>query len=243
MSDAPLSREQANSLIRRAQSGDRQAMDVLVERNVALVKSIVKRFLGRGLEYDDLFQLGCVGLIKAVNNFSGEYGVMFSTYAVPMIAGEIRRFLRDDGAIKVSRTLKELAYKAQRESSRICAETGREPSVGVLAELVGCDCAELVAAMDACRGCMSLSEPVFEDDTGELIDRISVSEEPGTDIERILLKELIGSLPPRDRKLITLRYFCDKTQSETAKLLGVSQVQVSRLEGRIIAALRGMMSG
>lgn len=236
---ALLPHEETLRLIALAQEGDEDAQETLVRCNVALVKSIVKKFLGRGVEYDDLFQIGSLGLMKAIRNFSDEYNVRFSTYAVPMIAGEIRRFLRDDGIVKVSRSLKETAGKAAAAAEMLQRQLGREATVQEIAQAVGVEAEEIVMAQDAARACISLHEPVFEDNGASLLDRVM---EPQSDNEaifdRILIKELIGSLEPRERQIITLRYFQDKTQSEIAGLLGVSQVQISRLESKIIKKLR-----
>jgi RNA polymerase sporulation-specific sigma factor len=226
-------------LIRLAQQGDRQAQDQLVECNVALVKSIVRKFLGRGVEYDDLFQIGCLGLVKSIRNFDTGYDVRFSTYAVPMIAGEIKRFLRDDGMVKVSRSLKEAAARAAQAQEQLSRTLGREATVQEIAQAAGMSCEDLVQALEASKACLSLQEPVFEDEGAQLLDRISLQDNPAEHlIDRLLLKELLGMLEPRERQIVVLRYFQDKTQSEIARLLGVSQVQVSRLENKIIRKMK-----
>ena len=237
--EAVLDHDESLRLLALARAGNSEAQDTLVRRNIALVKSIVKRFLGRGVEYDDLFQIGSLGLIKAIRNFAPEYGVHFSTYAVPMIAGEIKRFLRDDGMVKVSRSLKETATKAAAATEKLRREKGREPTISEIAELTGVTSEDLVVAMDASKACMSLQEPVFEDESILLLDRVAVQQDDSAVlIDKILLKELIGSLDARERQIIILRYFQDKTQSEIAEILGVSQVQISRLETRIISKMR-----
>ncbi len=238
-----LTHEEALRLLRAAQAGDEDAQETLVRCNVALVKSVVKKFLGRGVEYDDLFQIGCMGLVKAINNFSDEFNVRFSTYAVPMIAGEIKRFLRDDGMVKVSRSLKELAAKSAAVAEQLKRECNRDPSIQEIASVLGVDAEEVVFAQDAARAHLSLQEPVFEDSGATLLDQVAQSEDEGDAmIDRILLKELIGKLDARDRKIVFLRYFQDKTQSEIARLMGVSQVQISRLESKIIQRLKSALA-
>lgn len=235
---AVLSREEAARLLALAQQGDEDAQAELVEKNLALVKSIVRKFLGRGAEFEDLYQIGCVGLVKAIRNFNSGYGVQFSTYAVPMIAGEIKRFLRDDGLVKVSRPLKELAARAAAAEETLRRTLGREPTIGEVAKAAGAPPEEVVFARDAARGCVSLSEPLYEEEGASLIDRIPAKEETGAVIDRLLLQELLSELEPRERQIILLRYFKDQTQSQIAAVLGVSQVQVSRLESRILQKMR-----
>jgi len=235
---AVLERDEAMHLILLAQQGDEKAQEVLVEKNLALVKSIVRKFLGRGVEFEDLFQIGCMGLVKAIRNFNGSYNVQFSTYAVPMIAGEIKRFLRDDGMVKVSRSLKELAAKAAAAEENLKCSLGRDPAISEVAEAVGVSAEEVIFARDAARSCVSLNEPIYEEEGAALIDRIAGEEETGGIIDRILLKELLQQLEPRERQIIFLRYFKDQTQSQIAAQLGVSQVQVSRLESRILKKMR-----
>lgn len=237
-----LTHEESLALLRAAQQGDEEAQDTLVRCNVALVKSVVKKFLWRGVEYDDLFQIGCMGLVKSINNFSDKFDVRFSTYAVPMIAGEIKRFLRDDGMVKVSRSLKELAAKSAAVAEQLKREHNRDPSIQEIAAVVGVDAEEIVLAQDAARSHLSLHEPVFEDSGATLLDQVGESvDDSELMIDRILLKELIGKLDARDRKIIFLRYFQDKTQSEIARIMGVSQVQISRLESKIIQKLKASL--
>lgn len=231
--------EETMALIERAQAGDAAAQETLVAANLALVKSIVRGFLGRGVEYDDLFQLGSVGLVKAIRRFDPVYQVRFSTYAVPMIAGEIKRFLRDDGAVKVSRSIKELAARAVVAEEQLREETGQEAGVAEIAKRLGVDAADVAVALDANRPVISLNEQLFDDDNGT--DRMDFLADPQTEgkvVDRMLLKELLGQLQGRDRQLIVLRYFHEKTQTEIAELFGVSQVQISRLESRILQRLR-----
>lgn len=238
----PLPHEEAIRLLRLAHDGDEEALDELVRRNTALVRSIVRRFAGRA-EYDDLFQIGCLGLVKAIRRFDPSFDVRFSTYAVPMISGEIKRFLRDDGAVKVSRTLKELACRAAAERERLTFELGREPSVSELAEALGATVEDVAAALEASRPCVSIYEPAYNSDSDALVMDTVPARDNETDdaLNRVLLKELLSALSPRERKLIMLRFFEDKTQTETAELLGISQVQVSRLESRLLLMMRGLL--
>ncbi len=240
MDAAPLPHEEVISLIRLAHTGDEAAMERLVKHNTALVKSIVKKYLGRGVEFDDLFQIGCLGLVKAINNYAERFNVRFSTYAVPMIAGEIKRFLRDDGMVKVSRSIKELAARTAAAQERLRRTLGRDPGIQELADAVGATPEDVAAALEAARPHMSLYEHVYDDGSETtLLDRMQQDEgEEGLMVDRILLKELLGQLEGRERQLIMLRFFQDKTQSEIARLMGVSQVQISRLESRIISKLR-----
>ena len=226
-------------LIKRAREGDDDAKEKLIEENIPLIKSIVKRFKGR-LEYDDLMQLGAIGLVKAVQNFDVEYGVRFSTYAVPMISGEIKRFLRDDGAIKVSRWTKSLAQKISAYIDEKLKNGEAEPTVEQLATAFDVDAQEIVFAMDAQHYLLSLSATVGDDDL-ELGDKIATEECEDENIDKMLLKDLIEDLPQREKKVIVLRYFRDKTQSEIAKELGVSQVQVSRIENKVLQKLKDGM--
>ena len=233
--------EETLKYIKLAQSGDREAMNELVERNMALVRSIVKKYLNRGTEYDDLYQIGSMGLVKAIKNFDSSYGVRFSTYAVPMIAGEIKRFLRDDGMIKVSRTLKELAAKVCAAQRELGTALGRDPGVQEIAEYIGETPEDIALALDASRAdSIHIPERVYGDEGEALVmDRIT-AEEDGTDtaLDRVLLQQLMEILDSREKKIVVMRYFRDKTQSEIAAYLGISQVQVSRLENRIMEKLR-----
>ena len=199
----------------------------------------MRKYLGRGVDYDDLYQLGCMGLVKAVQNFNTDFDVRFSTYAVPMIAGEIKRFLRDDGMIKVSRSVKELAARAVAVQERL-RQTGREPGVQEIARELGVDAEEVALAFDAGRPYLSLSESRFEEDGAPRVEYLSDPGEELRTLDRLLLKELLLRLDARERQIIVLRYFKDRTQSQIADVLGVSQVQVSRLESRILKKLREM---
>lgn len=226
-------------LLKNAQAGDDGAKEKLIEENIPLIKSIVKRFKGR-LEYDDLMQLGAMGFVKAMQNFDVEYGVRFSTYAVPMISGEIKRFLRDDGAIKVSRWTKTLAQKITAYIDEKLKNGESEPTVEQLAKAFDVEAQEIVYAMDAQHYLLSLSATVGDDDL-ELGDKIATDECEDENIDKLLLKNLIADLPQREKKVIILRYFRDKTQSEIAQELGVSQVQVSRIENKVLQKLKDGM--
>lgn len=224
------------ALIKRAQSGDDGAKEELVKENIPLVKSVVKRFKGRG-EYDDLMQLGAIGFIKAIQNFDETYGVRFSTYAVPMISGEIKRFLRDDGAVKVSRWAKTLAQKINVFIDEKLKSGEKEPTVDEIAQNFGVDAEQVVFAMDTGHYLLSLSSTVGDDDV-TLEDKIVGDRSPDEDLDKIMLKDFIEDLPEREKKVIILRYFRDKTQSEIAAELGVSQVQVSRIECKVLQKLK-----
>ena len=233
-----LSQSESEELILQAQSGSEPAKSRLIQENMPLIKSIVKRYRNKGVEYDDLYQLGAMGFVKAINNFDMSYKVKFSTYAVPMIMGEIKRFLRDDGYIKVSRSVKILSMKINRflDSSRKNNE--EEPKIEEIAKEFGVDAEEIVFALECQKSPVSIYE---KDESNEkslsLLERIAAPQ--NSDLSEIItLKDLIATLSGREKKIIMLRYFRDKTQGEIAKQLGVSQVQVSRLESRIIQKLR-----
>ena len=237
---APLKHEEALSLLALAKEGDESAQEVLVKRNIALVKSIIKKYLNRGVDYDDLFQIGCLGLVKAIKNYDPSYQVRFSTYAVPMIAGEVKRYLRDDGMVKVSRSLKELAVKIAAAQEKLNLRFGREAGIMEIAEEIDADPGDIVMALEASRPHTSIYDPVYGDDSDACVmDKLASDEDCESGIvNKILLKELLSQLDPRERQLIMMRYFMNKTQSDTAKELGVSQVQVSRLESKILKKLR-----
>lgn len=225
----------------RAEKGDAAAQSEIVEKNLGLVHASAKRFVGKGIEYDDLYQAGCMGLVKAVIGFDIERGVQFSTYAVPVIMGEMRRLFRDDGPIKVSRTLKEQSLKASRMCERLCSELGRQPTVGELAKKMGLDVAETAQALEA--GASPLSLTSYED--GDTASQADVPVESGESqlVDKLALKQALNILPPRDRALIIMRYFKNKTQTETAKCLNMTQVQVSRREKKVLSALKRWLSG
>lgn len=237
-----LSHEETMRLIELAQKGDEAAKSTLLEENMPLIKSIIKRYRNTVIEYDDLIQLGSLGLYKAIMNFNKDFGVRFSTYAVPMIGGEIKRQIRDDGPIKVSRSTKALAILMTKYIEEFRQEKGREPNVDELSERFKVDPFEVVYTLDSTRMPLSLYEK-YDDDSGSyLIDNIKTVDKTDDVIDRIMLKDLIESLDERDKKIILLRYYRDKTQSEVAAILGVSQVQISRLETRILSYLKEKLS-
>lgn len=229
------------ALIRKSHDGDKEAREQLVEENVGLIWCVVKRFYGRGTEAEDLFQIGSIGLLKAIDKFDVSYDVKFSTYAVPMISGEIKRFLRDDGMIKVSRSLKELSYKSLQVREQLTDRLGREPTVEELSGEMGVEKEELVQAMEAGGEVESLYRPIHQKEGSEirLLDKLEEKEKREDKIlDRMVLKQLLETLDSQERRLIYLRYFTEKTQSDVGKIMGISQVQVSRMEKRIIDRLR-----
>ena len=227
-------------LIKLAQGGDREATEKIVKENSGLVRSVVKRFSGRGYEAEDLFQIGSIGLLKCIQKFDMQYDVKFSTYAVPMIMGEIKRFIRDDGMIKVSRPLKELAVKAKYAQDSFVSKNGRQPTIHELADEVGADVEDLVVAMEAGMEVESLYSTIHQGDGNPiyLIDKLDQNDDGANMVDNIAIKQIISKLKPNERQIIMLRYFHDKTQMEIAKEIGVSQVQVSRIERRVLEAIR-----
>jgi len=241
MERVELTQEEFLELISRAQSGDSEAENFLVENNTGLVRSVVRRFLNRGCEYDDLIQIGSIGLLKAIKKFDASFNVRFSTYAIPMIIGEIKRFLRDDGIIKVSRNLKEIANKAHVAKETLEKDYGREPTISEIASVLEISKEDLVVALESVQSTEYLYETIHQDDGSPilLIDRISCNEGEDIDIiDRLALKEVLSALEPKERQIIMLRYFKDMTQCQVAEMLGMSQVQVSRIEKKIIGKLR-----
>ncbi len=225
-------------LIRLANEGEKQALNKIIESNMGLIWSVVRKFSGRGVESEDLFQIGCIGLIKAVKKFDESFGVQFSTYAVPMIMGEIKRYLRDDGIVKVSRGLKELSIKARAAKEQLSKGLQREPVMSEIAQHLGVDTAELVMAMDACTLPDSLNA-AYDDDSRNLIDKLdgSVNVESDT-IDKVLVQQLLSGFQARERQVIMLRYYGNKSQTQIASMLGISQVQVSRIEKRVLEQMR-----
>lgn len=224
-------------LIAKAQAGDKQAKEQLVEENVGLIWSLVRRFVNRGYELEDLFQVGSIGLIKSIDKFDFSFGVRFSTYAVPMILGEIKRFLRDDGMIKVSRSLKEVAYKAKLQKEELLKELDREPTIYEIAAALDVEVEEIVLAMEANTEVDSLQSVIHEGEGRPvtLSDKVDQSpKEQQNIVDRIMLGDLINALKPVEKQIIIFRYFQDRTQTEIGELLGISQVQVSRIEKRVL---------
>lgn len=233
-------KDEREELIREAQSGSREAMSLLVEENTGLVWSVARHFFGKGSDPDDLFQLGCLGLLKAVEGFDPAYETRFSTYAVPKISGEIRRFLRDDGAVKVSRTLKEQAAVIKARRSALLISLGREPTISELSESLGMCPEEIAMAETATSAAESIQRETGEDGF-TLEDILTDTDSEEAMVERIALRQAVENLPEREASVIRLRYYHGLTQERTAKILGVSQVQVSRIEKKAIAHLRQML--
>lgn len=240
----PIDTNEINELITLSKNGDNEATEKLVQGNFPLIKSIVKGFLNKGVEYDDLYQLGCVGFLKAIKNFDDSVGVKFSTYAVPMIAGEIKRFLRDDGMIKVSRSIKTLAIKIKALNEQVKAE-GKEPlKIDELAKHFNVEKEDVIIALDSSQQVLSIQAKLDEDDPNSqsVIDKIVSVDKSEEMLDKFILKDEIMKLPEKEKKIILLRYFRGKTQGEVAEILGISQVQVSRMETKIIANLKKKMA-
>lgn len=228
-------------LIKKARDGDLEARNQVVTENIGLVWSMVRRFANRGYEMEDLFQIGSIGLMKAIDKFDTSYDVKFSTYAVPMITGELKRFLRDDGMVKVSRSLKENGWKIKQAGERLGHELGREATLEEIAKATALTVEEIVMAMEANIEVESIYKSVYQSDGNEiyLVDKIPENKDENEKLlNHMLLEQLLDSLCKTERELITLRYFQDKTQMEVAKKLGISQVQVSRLEKKILLRMR-----
>ncbi|MCL2854483.1 MAG: RNA polymerase sporulation sigma factor SigF [Defluviitaleaceae bacterium] len=246
MAQKVLEFDRTMELILASQQGNTHARDTLVEENTGLIWSVVKKFAQRGYELEDLFQIGAIGLMKCIDKFDISFGVKFSTYAVPMIMGEIKRFLRDDGMIKVSRPLKEMAIKAKYIQANLQQTTGKVPTIAEIAAAMEIDVEELAYAMDASGEVESLHAVVHQGDGGPvyLLDKLEMTGEDQSErmIDKIALREIIGQLDVRERQVIIMRYFQDKTQSQIAKAIGVSQVQVSRIEKRVLKTLRDKLS-
>lgn len=235
-----LSQEETLILICDAQKGSEKAKTILLENNYPLIKSVIKRFVNKGVEYDDLYQLGCVGFLKAIKNFNIKFNVKFSTYCVPMVIGEIKRFMRDDGIIKVSRRLKFLNYNINKYVTEFKNENnGKSPTIEEIAKRFNCDLQDVVLAIESKRQMISLNENIDDDNNScQIGDKVPSEESLYENVDFIMLKDALNSLNYRDKKLIILRYFRNKTQTEVAESLGVSQVQVSRLENKILENLR-----
>lgn len=232
-------------LLKQAKEGSEIAVNKLVEMNLPLVGSLCKKYTSRGYEYDDLYQIGSLGLIKAINNFDPSFGVKFSTYAVPMIVGEIKRFMRDDGMIKVSRTVKSLARKIYFCKEQLSIELNREPTIDEIAGYSGINKEDIIIAIESSSSLQYLYDTIHQDEGNAilLIDKLSEESEEDTDIvDKIALKEALTCLDEKSRKIIMLRYFKDKTQMQVAKMLGLSQVQVSRIEKRVLKVMKEKLS-
>lgn len=235
--------EQTFELIRQSQAGDKEAKEQLIMMHSGLIWNVVRRFMGRGYETEDLYQIGAIGLIRAIDKFDFDYDVKFSTYAVPLISGEIKRFLRDDGIIKVSRTLKENQWKIKRAMDELRSATGRDATVEELAKALEMEAEEIMLSMEAVVETQSIEQSLYAKDGKEIFlkDRLAVEKNEQEELmNHLFLQQLLDSLEERDRQLINLRYFENKTQSQVAQILGVSQVQVSRLEKRILRRMKDL---
>ena len=240
-----LSNKETLELLRRSKAGDRAAREKLISGNLRLVLSVIQKFYGRGENPDDLFQVGCVGLIKAIDGFDLSQPVRFSTYGVPMIAGEIRRYLRDNSAIRVSRSVRDTAYRVLQCKEQMQLELGRDPSLEEVAQRLGLQRSDVVSAMDAITAPVSLFEPVYADGGDPLMVMDQVRDTRNTDehwLERIALRDAMGQLGKREKEILTLRFREGKTQMEVAREIGISQAQVSRLEKNALGSIRKAIS-
>ena len=228
-----LTHEEKNALFERIKNGDRSAREEFINGNLRLVLSVIQRFSGRGENMDDLFQVGCIGLMKSIDNFDSSYNVKFSTYAVPMIIGEVRRYLRDNNSIRVSRSLRDIAYKALKAREELMNKTEKDPTVEEIAKVLGIEKEDVVQALDAIQDPMSLYEPIYNDGGDAIFVIDQVSDEKSVDenwLEKISLKEAMKKLGSREKHILNLRFFKGRTQMEVAQEIGISQAQVSRLE-------------
>ena len=240
-----LSNKETLELLRRSKAGDRAAREKLISGNLRLVLSVIQKFSGRGENPDDLFEVGCVGLIKAIDGFDLSQPVRFSTYGVPMIAGEIRRYLRDNSAIRVSRSVRDTAYRVLQCKEQMQLELGRDPSLEEVAQRLGLQRGDVVSAMDAITAPVSLFEPVYADGGDPLMVMDQVRDTRNTDehwLERIALRDAMGQLGKREKEILTLRFREGKTQMEVAREIGISQAQVSRLEKNALGSIRKAIS-
>ena len=236
-----LKNEETRALLVRAKAGDMQAREELISGNLRLVLSVIQKFAGRGENVDDLFQVGCIGLIKAIDNFDIAQDVKFSTYGVPMISGEIRRYLRDSGAVRVSRSLRDTAYRAMQAKEAFLAENQREPSVEDIAKMLGLEPGDVVMALDAISDPVSLFEPVYNDGGESVAVMDQIGDNKNTDaawLERIALTEAVDKLADREKRILSMRFFDGRTQMEVAAAIGISQAQVSRLEKNAVGQIK-----
>lgn len=234
--------ENESTLIFEAARGNEEKMEELINKNVGLIWSIVKRFIGRGYETEDLYQIACMGFIKSIKRFDFKYEVKLSTYAVPYILGEIKKFIRDDGIIKVSRKLKELGLKIRQIEKEYLARNGESISVKKMAEILNVSEEDVLSAIDAGKQVESINEEVYEEGSCEKIERIAVDSDEQTKlIDKLTITELVEALNVRDKEVIKLRFYKEKTQTQVAKILGISQVQVSRIEKRILNELKSKL--
>lgn len=234
-----LTNEETFALLEQAKQGDDYAKEQLISINSPLIKSIVKRYLNKGIEYDDLYQLGAMGFVKAINNYDASFNVKFTTYAVPMIAGEIKRFLRDDGSVKVSRSIKHTAIEIKNYVNEYYKLNSKNPSLEQISNALNLEVGDVILAMEANTNPLSISEKYNEDeDAFSLQDKLTDSFTVEAFIDKFALRELIETLSSKEKQIIIMRYFLDKTQSEIAKELGVSQVQISRIENKVLDDLK-----
>lgn len=236
-----LRNEEMQELLIKSKEGDKQAREKLIAGNLRLVLSVIQKFSNRGENADDLFQVGCIGLIKAIDNFNTELDVRFSTYGVPMIVGEIRRYLRDNSAVRVSRAMRDTAYRVLQTKEAYTAEHQREPTVDQIAQLIGIKREEVVFALDAITEPVSLYDPVYSDSGDSLCVMDQVKDRKNTDerwLEQIALKEALNQLTERERKILTMRFYLGKTQMEVSNEIGISQAQVSRLEKSALSQIK-----
>ena len=233
--------KEKNILLKKAKNGDNYAREKLVTGNLRLVLSVIQRFANRGENLDDLFQVGCIGLLKAIDNFDTSHDVRFSTYAVPMIIGEVRRYLRDNNPVRVSRSMRDTAYHAMQAREKLSNELDREPTVEEIAKEMGKEKSEVVIALEAIVDPVSFYEPVFSNggDTIFLMDQLGSDENDGDWIDEISIKEAIKNLPQREKKILSMRFMRGMTQTEVAEEIGISQAQVSRLEKSAINTIKG----
>ena len=240
-----LSEAEKSRLIKAARAGDRQARQEMVQGNLRLVLSVVQRFAGRGENMDELFQVGCIGLIKAIDNFDPSQNVRFSTYGVPMIVGEVKRYLRDNNAVRVSRSMRDMAYHAMQVREALQKSGGREPKLSEIAARLGTSPENVALALESVREPTSLYEPVFSEDgdSFSMVDRLRDNADEESWISDIMFRDTVRALSPRERRIIALRYLSGKTQTQVAQLIGISQAQVSRLEKNARSHIKAQISG
>ena len=238
-----LEQQETKKLIQQAKNGDNFAKEKLICENSPLIKSLIKRYLNKGVEYDDLYQLGCLGFIKAINNYDESFNTKFSTYCVPMVIGEIKRFMRDDGSIKVSRAIKSQNIKINKFVEDFFKDNCRKPTLEEISKKFCMDINDVIFTMDSAKMPVSIYTQAEDEDKKSMFLLDKFAEDESNDmVDNIVLKDVLKKLPSRDKQIIILRFFRDKTQSEIAKALGVSQVQVSRLENKIITKLKEELS-
>lgn len=238
-----LTEDETKDLLRKTKEGDEQAREKLIQGNFRLVLSVLQKFIGRGESADDLFQVGVIGLIKAIDNFNIELNVKFSTYGVPMILGEVRRYLRDNQSVRVSRSMRDMAYKAMQAKEKLTAQNRCEPTVEQIAAEIGANRADVVIALESITDPVSLFEPIYSDsgDTLYVMDQISDRTDSNAALNEMLVNDAVSKLPERERNILALRYLQGKTQVEVAKAIGISQAQVSRLEKSAIMNIKNQI--